>query len=83
MSDNHERAERVLLQVAEDANLDASARVRACELILARHVTPQTDEPTQQREPADRAEQRERDERRNVAMAASGGLRRRLSGNVD
>lgn len=83
MPDNHERATAVLLQVAENADLDASARVRACELILGRPLTLSSDEPTQQREPASKAEQRERNDARTVAMAASGGLRRRLSGQAD
>lgn len=75
--DIHERAERVLLQVAENANLDAHARVRAAELLLSRPVAK--DSEAQQTPPtAIDAERSERAERMRVALAASGGLVKRL-----
>jgi hypothetical protein len=75
---NHERAIAVLLQVAQNADLDAAARVRACELLLSR--PPILPDSTAQQPPpnATQVERAERAERARVALSASGGLVKRL-----
>lgn len=79
MRDLHERAEAVLVELAESANIDAPSRLRACELLLTRPVIASEDSNGKAAAPtATEDERAARAERMRVAQLASGGLVKRL-----